>query len=160
MASVQLPDKQSTILGVVSSIENFPTADVAPRAEWISVEERLPENLESVLVLATSRYEDDGYDVLIAYHDRGEWAEQCVHSHECTEFYIYADVKFWMPLPEPPKAKQPKAKQPKDSENYAKKRLLAGDCFHGEIWCRCPYCFTGIEVHSIPKDRICHNCGK
>jgi hypothetical protein len=33
MASVQLPDKQSTILGVVSSIENFPTADVAPRAE-------------------------------------------------------------------------------------------------------------------------------
>jgi hypothetical protein len=71
--------------------------------EWISVDERLPENLESVLVLATSRYEDDGYDVLIAYHDRGEWAEQCVHSHECTEFYIYADVKFWMPLPKPPK---------------------------------------------------------
>jgi hypothetical protein len=100
MAIVQEPYKQSTILGVVSSIENFPTADVAPRPEWISVEERLPERMKPVLVLATSRYEEDGYDVLIAYHDGGEWEEQCVHSHECTVFYIYADVKFWMPLPE------------------------------------------------------------
>ena len=58
------------------------------------------------------------------------------------------------------KADPPKAKQPKDLENFEKKRLLAGDCFHGEIWYRCPYCLTGIEAHSIPKDRICHNCGK
>ena len=79
------------------------SADVAPRSEWISVEERLPERMKPVLVLATSRYEEDGYDVLIAYHDGGEWEEQCVHSHECCVFYIYADVKFWMPLPEPPK---------------------------------------------------------
>jgi hypothetical protein len=33
MASVQYPDKQNTILGVVSSIENFPTADVVPKSE-------------------------------------------------------------------------------------------------------------------------------
>ena len=33
MASVQEPYKQNTILGVVSTIENFPPADVAPRAE-------------------------------------------------------------------------------------------------------------------------------
>lgn len=33
MASVQYPDKQSTILGVVSSIENFPTVDVVPKSE-------------------------------------------------------------------------------------------------------------------------------
>lgn len=58
------------------------------------------------------------------------------------------------------KADPPKAKQPKNLENFEKKRLLAGDCFHGEIWYRCPYCLTGIEAHSIPKDRICHNCGK
>ena len=70
--------------------------------KWISVEERLPERMKPVLVLATGRYEEDGYDVLIAYHDEGEWEEQCVHSHECCAFYIYADVKFWMPLPEPP----------------------------------------------------------
>ena len=75
--------------------------------EWISVEERLPERMKPVLVLATGRYEEDGYDVLIAYHDGGEWEEQCVHSHECCAFYIYADVKFWMPLPEPPKENTP-----------------------------------------------------
>jgi hypothetical protein len=137
--------------------EYIQTADVAPRAEWISVEGRLPERMKPVLVLATSRREDDGFDVLIAYHDRGEWEERSVHGDGGT---VYAHVTHWMSLPEPPKAKQPKAKQPKDSENYEKKRLLAGDCFHGEIWYRCPYCFTGIEVHSIPKDRICHNCGK
>ena len=33
MASVQYHDKQNTILGVVSSIENFPTAEVAPKSE-------------------------------------------------------------------------------------------------------------------------------
>ena len=86
----------------VDDLHYLPTADVAPRAEWISVEERLPERMKPVLVLATGRYEEDGYDVLIAYHDEGEWEEQCVHSHECCAFYIYADVKFWMPLPEPP----------------------------------------------------------
>ena len=95
------------------SIENSPCLlyEIATRIykagyrkqEWISVEERLPERMKPVLVLATGRYEEDGYDVLIAYHDGGEWEEQCVHSHECCVFYIYADVKFWMPLPEPPK---------------------------------------------------------
>ena len=33
MADVQYPEKQNTILGVVSSIENFRTADVVTRAE-------------------------------------------------------------------------------------------------------------------------------
>ncbi len=33
MASVQPPFKQSTILGVVSTIENTPTAEVAPKSE-------------------------------------------------------------------------------------------------------------------------------
>lgn len=75
--------------------------------------------------------------------------------HEVSQVYIYAKLKKKYTEAEPPKAKKPK-----DSENYEKKRLLPGDCFHGEIWCRCPYCFTGIEAHSIPKDRICHKCGK
>lgn len=38
MASVQPPLKQSTLLGVVSTIENYPAADVVPRSEvddWI-----------------------------------------------------------------------------------------------------------------------------
>ena len=31
-------------------IDNAPTADVAPRAEWISVEERLPESNDRCIV--------------------------------------------------------------------------------------------------------------
>ena len=31
-------------------LPNMPTADVAPRAEWISVEERSPDNCRAVLV--------------------------------------------------------------------------------------------------------------
>ena len=73
------------------------SADVAPRAEWISVEERIPKNFESVLVLAT-RLEDDEYDVLVAYHDRGDWEEQHTRRYESP---ICGEIKYWMPLPDP-----------------------------------------------------------
>ena len=79
------------------AIRYIPTADVAPRAEWISVEERMPKNFESVLVLAT-RLEDDEYDVLVAYHDRGDWEEQHTRRYESP---ICGEIKYWMPLPEP-----------------------------------------------------------
>ena len=49
MASVQYPDKQSTILGVVSSIENFPSADVAPKSEvdnWYCLYHSIKEELK------------------------------------------------------------------------------------------------------------------
>ena len=71
--------------------------DVAPSAWWISVEERIPKNFESVLVLAT-RLEDDEYDVLVAYHDRGDWEEQHTRRYESP---ICGEIKYWMPLPEP-----------------------------------------------------------
>ena len=49
MAFYQNPYKQSTILGVVSSIENFPTADVAPKSE---VAREIFEEVDSLLDLA------------------------------------------------------------------------------------------------------------
>jgi hypothetical protein len=133
-------------------VKDAPTADVAPRAEWISVGERLPESDTRCIVWSF----DYIWRIRFASYNRGteRWYVVCGGQIKDTK-RDGVKVTHWMPLPKPPKAKQPK-----DSENYEKKRLLAGDCFHGEIWCRCPYCFTGIEVHSIPKDRICHNCGK
>jgi hypothetical protein len=83
--------------------ERLYLAGYRKQSGWISVEERLPERMKPVLVLATSRREDDGFDVLIAYHDRGEWEERSVHGDGGT---VYAHVTHWMPLPEPPKGEK------------------------------------------------------
>lgn len=60
-------------------------------AEWISVDDRLPENSTDVLV-AYSRTED----VSIGYYSKaGYWTD-----------YVYdfeEKVAYWMPLPEAPK---------------------------------------------------------
>lgn len=93
-------------------------------------------------------------EIFAEIKEKGRFSDPCVQ-HIVLSFDELAEIERKYT-----KADPPKAKQPKDLENFEKKRLLAGDCFHGEIWCRCPYCFTGIEAHSIPKDRICHNCGK
>lgn len=55
MARVQYPDKQNTILGVVSSIENFPTADVVPKSEVDRLGKKYNELLE--LKLANAKTE-------------------------------------------------------------------------------------------------------
>ena len=43
MASVQPPLKQSTILGVVSTVENYPTADVVPKSEVEELQSEIEE---------------------------------------------------------------------------------------------------------------------
>ena len=48
MARVQDPYKQSTILGVVSTIENFPTADVVPSEQVDNLEYTLAGVMHSV----------------------------------------------------------------------------------------------------------------
>lgn len=62
----------------------------APR--WISVEERLPEPLQYVLVI--NRYDDDSFEPLVAYNRAGQWF---------TGSYMGGEVTHWAHLPEPPK---------------------------------------------------------
>jgi hypothetical protein len=50
MAFYQNPYKQSTILGVVESIEQFPTADVAPRAEVLEAVDKFKNDLMDVFI--------------------------------------------------------------------------------------------------------------
>ena len=58
------------------------------KSEWISVDERLPENGTKCLV----------------YTNRGEWLDKIEITHYNEGFYIkYCVVTHWMPLPEPPK---------------------------------------------------------
>lgn len=73
----------------VDDLQYLPTADVAPRAEWISVEERLPEQYGLFLIA------DDKGNMEVA-----SWTKQ---------FGWFSGgnrvkrVTHWMPLPEPPK---------------------------------------------------------
>jgi hypothetical protein len=80
-------------LGVKALIDRQPTADVAPRAEWISVEERLPDGNGVFLVsLKESGYENLVYFDVRPYAD-GDW-------RNLPDKFT---VSHWMPLPEPPK---------------------------------------------------------
>ena len=58
--------------------------------DWISVDDRLPENRKDVLAL------DDQGSMAIAYYNRGKWN---------SDPDILWLVKYWQPLPEPPKEK-------------------------------------------------------
>lgn len=59
--------------------------------EWISVQERLPEQFQSVLSYRGNKvlFEVDFID------EQGKWYSQCKYST--------TKVTHWMPLPEPPK---------------------------------------------------------
>lgn len=81
------------------------TEDVAPRAEWISVRERLPDceqgaESEAVLFITKQGFMYTGYFGCGGiYHDR--YFREYKNS---TEGYDISNVTHWMPLPEPPKA--------------------------------------------------------
>lgn len=71
------------------------STDVVPRAEWISVEERLPDGNGVFFVsLKESGYENLVYFDVIPYAD-GEW-------RNLPDKFT---VSHWMPLPEPPDMK-------------------------------------------------------
>ena len=61
-------------------------------SEWISVEDRLPDNQAYILA-------HDGYgysSVFIAFHHLGTFYKSSIHQSPLR-------VIYWMPLPEPPK---------------------------------------------------------
>ena len=57
--------------------------------EWISVEDRLPDDMVEVLVIA------DG-NMAIAFHRKGTWS-----SEDAWLLYDH-DITHWQPLPPPP----------------------------------------------------------
>ena len=58
--------------------------------EWISVEERLPDNGEKVLIA-----DNEGYMIVAKWYELGGWFLPVCRANPVTH---------WMPLPEPPKA--------------------------------------------------------
>ena len=101
MASVQYPDKQNTILGVVSSIENFPTADVVPKSEV--------DNLKVLLEMKEKAYEglkelyDTDTEALVKAREKTEVEvareifkeiETCMKNFEDDDGYLLKKCEF------------------------------------------------------------------
>jgi hypothetical protein len=80
------------------------TEDVAPRAEWISVEERLPDceygsETEALLFRLKTGTVEAGY-----FGTGGRFRDKYFRCyHHANEGWDAKDVTHWMPLPEPPK---------------------------------------------------------
>ena len=98
-----------TASSLVENADNI--SPVTPIQRWIPVSERLPEEDEEYLLFGKVDEDEDNYIFIGEYDSCGEqfgiWQEQfdrttlgCLGS----EFYEYASVIAWMPLPEPYKA--------------------------------------------------------
>lgn len=66
-------------------------------AEWISVEERLPEELTEVIVFTEATEQG----VCIAFMENGKWLDG--YSGRGIVMMQQELVTHWMPMPEPPK---------------------------------------------------------
>jgi hypothetical protein len=67
-------------------------------SEWISVEDRLPEDAQLVLFRLRQR----------AKTEKGIHLAGCqtFETEYCCDFYDYDDVSLWMPLPHPPETEK------------------------------------------------------
>lgn len=86
----------------IRTIIDFPSADVQP-VKWISVDDRLPNIDERVLVYIPRP--DNHYNIEIAYISEGNdnypyWVLRDKSQFYSTRFHY---ISYWMPLPEPPK---------------------------------------------------------
>ena len=88
---------QSGINYARNTIIETPTADVVPKSEWISVEERLPDGKVNCIVHYKHVYcDNDGYWAIgLSFYDGNEFEINSVYK-----------ITHWMPLPPPPTEKE------------------------------------------------------
>ena len=88
---------------IISSIENAPT--LTPPNEWVSVEERLPDSQEDVLVVA---FWHEHWQTMMGWHsDMGKkWRVITPHGEREPD-----GVTYWMSLPAPPDCRPPEGEE-------------------------------------------------
>lgn len=89
-----------------TAVMGLRSADVAPRSEWISVEERLPDNCRAVLVALEGLTIGGAPAMAIGSYSGGFWmVADADGTHYLTKYMRYK-VTHWMPRPEPPKGEK------------------------------------------------------
>lgn len=83
--------------------EYIQAADIASRAEWISVEERLPDNCRAVLVALEGLTIGGAPAMVIGSYSGGFWMIADADGTHYLTKYMRCVVTHWRPLPEPPK---------------------------------------------------------
>ena len=78
--------------------------------EWIKVEDRLPEDMQEVLVFGNTEVNNEKTTYLAIFHKNVQCKDINGKVHVESQFweiqYGYdMDVTHWMPLPQPPKEK-------------------------------------------------------
>ena len=66
--------------------------------DWISVDDRLPEDGEEVIILCYGSEPKGGY-YIDEYTNHIYWSRGDSDGERC---YDFTDITHWMPLPEPP----------------------------------------------------------
>jgi hypothetical protein len=90
---------------VIEYAENLPTYDIEPKSEWISVDERLPDNYRAVLVVCESTSISGGTLRVIGSYGGGFWSLADADGTHYLTKYMHCIVTHWMELPEPPMMK-------------------------------------------------------
>lgn len=78
-------------------IDEIPAADVQPVNQWISCQDKMPEEYKTVLV-----YEKD-YGVMIGELEKKFFDTQYFIARKSGLILRTTEVTHWQPLPEPPK---------------------------------------------------------
>lgn len=80
--------------------------EIKKQSEWISVDERLPDNCRAVLVAVEGLTIGGAPAMVIGSYSGGFWMiADADGTHYLTKYMRYK-VTHWMPLPEPPKGEQ------------------------------------------------------
>lgn len=128
--------------------------------EWISVDERLPDDYEEVLIWYTyvrhGDFDDDYTTYAIAYY---------VHGYErwfgVDPLGTYPRIKYWMPLPKPPGSTEKKCEEKmiRHGKWKEERRKADGifDLYQGYIICS--ICGNEHYYGTGDKPNYCDNCG-
>lgn len=86
---------------ITERLLEIPSADVQPVNQWISVNDRLPDETETTVLIWIKQGKADGIEISDCCHI-GYWVKNSKEFCDI-DWNVINGITHWMPLPEPPK---------------------------------------------------------